>query len=124
VTMSKWLLSLHASPLRLIHFLRCKGDPSAGTSASYLSSFPALNSSETSTPRGSDEELHVFGASLEAAVAMTRLSEADYIPGIVRRCVEYLDEFGTLHGMCACAMFFYFSCPAHPPMLTLYIRHR
>jgi hypothetical protein len=67
------------------------------SSASYLSSFPSFNSSEPPSPRGSEEELHIFGAPLEAAVAMTRLSESDHVPGIVRRCIDYLDECGTLH---------------------------
>jgi hypothetical protein len=52
----------------------------------------------------------VFGAPLDDAVAMTRLSESDHIPGIVRRCIEYLDEFGTLHHV----RLFSFSCLKNP----------
>lgn len=74
-----------------------EGDSGVSSSPSYLSQFPSFNSSEPTSPRGSEEELHIFGTSLEAAVAMTRLSESDHVPGIVRRCIEYLDECGTLH---------------------------
>ncbi|KAI8576651.1 hypothetical protein K450DRAFT_256056 [Umbelopsis ramanniana AG] len=69
-------------------------DSSVASSPSYLSSFPSFNSSEPTSPRGSEEELHIFGTPLEAAVAMTRLSESDHVPGIVRRCIDYLDECG------------------------------
>ncbi|KAI9289784.1 Rho GTPase activation protein [Umbelopsis sp. AD052] len=69
-------------------------DSSVASSPSYLSTFPSFNSSEPTSPRGSEEELHIFGTPLEAAVAMTRLSASDHVPGIVRRCIDYLDECG------------------------------
>jgi SOS response regulatory protein OraA/RecX len=36
---------------------------------------------------------------------MTRLSENDHVPGIIRRCIEYLDEYGWLHHHCAARNF-------------------
>ncbi|KAG2177752.1 hypothetical protein INT43_002999, partial [Umbelopsis isabellina] len=76
-------------------------DSIPATSPSYLSTFPSLSASEPSSPRGSVDELHIFGCSLESAVDMTRLSENDHVPGIIRRCIDYLDEYGWLHHHCA-----------------------
>lgn len=105
--------------------LKKKGDSSAATSGSYLSSFPTFNnSSETSLPRGSDEELHVFGAPLDDAVAMTRLSESDHIPGIVRRCIEYLDECGTLHHVRLFFILLLKNPCSHNTFLFYLFRHR
>ncbi|KAI8335195.1 Rho GTPase activation protein [Chlamydoabsidia padenii] len=51
---------------------------------------------ERTNDTSSPEELaySIFGMSLEGAVSLTKLSEHDLIPGVLRRCINYLDEYG------------------------------
>ncbi|KAL1914354.1 uncharacterized protein VTP21DRAFT_8993 [Calcarisporiella thermophila] len=41
-----------------------------------------------------DEDIHVFGASLQAALDMTYIEGKALVPGVVVRCVEFLDKHG------------------------------
>ncbi|ORX60448.1 Rho GTPase activation protein [Hesseltinella vesiculosa] len=38
---------------------------------------------------------HLFGSPLDQAIVYTCLSDADPLPGILRRCIDYLDVHGT-----------------------------
>ena len=41
-----------------------------------------------------DEQLCIFGLPLDQAILFTSLSDDDPIPGILRRCIDYLDVHG------------------------------
>ncbi|RUS12660.1 hypothetical protein BC938DRAFT_478601, partial [Jimgerdemannia flammicorona] len=49
---------------------------------------------------GTDDQIHIFGAPLQLAVDLTRLSDGDYVPAVICRCLEYLDVAGGLDCLC------------------------
>jgi hypothetical protein len=40
------------------------------------------------------EDHAIFGMALQEAVSLTKLSEKDLVPAVLRRCINYLDEYG------------------------------
>lgn len=49
----------------------------------------------------SSEDHAIFGMTLQEAVSLTKLSEKDLIPAVLRRCINYLDEYGRPPCVCA-----------------------
>ncbi|SAL95248.1 hypothetical protein [Absidia glauca] len=40
------------------------------------------------------EDHAIFGMALQEAVSLTKLSEKDLVPAVLRRCINYLDDYG------------------------------